>query len=59
MLIEETEAKETWIDGKEVVIKKFGREYSHRSANEPGDWIQGLPDGMVWADPQAIFEDSL
>jgi hypothetical protein len=59
MWIEEMEAKETWIDGKEVVIKKFGREYSHRLANEPGDWIQGLPDGMVWTDAQAIFEDSL
>ncbi len=59
MWIEELETLETWINGEEVVIKKVGREYSYRLANKAGEWISGLPDGLVWADAQALFEDSL
>ena len=59
MWIDEMETKEIGVNGEEVVIKKVGREYSYRFANEAGDWIQGLPDGLVWGDAQALFEDSM
>ena len=56
---EETETLETWINGQEIILKKIGRKYSYRPANEAGDWIAGLPEGLVWADAQVMFEDSL
>jgi len=59
MWIDEMDTIQTWVNGGEVILKKVGREYSYRHANEAGDWMQGLPDGMVWADAQALFEDSL
>lgn len=59
MWIDEMDTIQTWVNGGEVILKKVGKEYSYRFANTTGDWIQGLPDGMVWADAQALFEDSL
>jgi len=59
MWVEDTETVQTWVNGGEVILKKFGREYAFRLANEMGNWIDGLPDGMVWADAQALFGDSL
>jgi hypothetical protein len=59
MWIDEMETKEIGVNGEEVVIKKVGRDYSYRFANEAGHWTTGLPDGLVWGDAQALFEDSL
>jgi len=59
MWIDEMDTIETWVNGEEVILKKVGREYSYRPANETGDWLKGLPDGMVWADAQTLFDDSL
>ena len=59
MWTDEMDTIQTWVNGGEVILKKVGREDSYRHANEAGDWMQGLPDGMVWADAQALFEDSL
>jgi hypothetical protein len=47
------------VNGGEVILKKVDRDYAYRLANEAGDWIDGLPDGMVWADAQSLFGDSL
>lgn len=58
MWLEELDTIQTWVNGAEVVLKKEGRDFSYRFANEPGDWISGLPDGMVWADAQTLFGDS-
>jgi hypothetical protein len=44
---------QTWVNGGEVILKKVARGYSLRLANKIGDWIQGLPDGIAWADTQA------
>jgi len=59
MWTDEMDTIETWVNGREVILKKMGRDYWYRPANEAGDWLKGLPDGMVWADAQALFEDSL
>ena len=59
MWVEEEETIQTWVNGGEVILKKVDRDYAYRLANEAGDWIDGLPDGMVWADAQTLFEDSL
>ncbi len=59
MWLEEIETIQTWVNGGEVILKKVGREFTFRLANEAGDWMDGLPDGMVWADVQTLFEDSL
>lgn len=59
MWTDEMETVETWVNGREIILKKVGRDYSYRPANEAGVWVQGLPDGMVWADAQTLFEDSL
>ncbi len=59
MWLEEIDTLQTWVNGGEVILKKVGREYAFRLANEAGDWMNGLPDGMVWADAQALFEESL
>ncbi|TFG61987.1 MAG: hypothetical protein E4H32_06610 [Nitrospirales bacterium] len=59
MWVEEEETIQTWVNGGEVIIKKVGREYAFRLANEAGNWMDGLPDGMVWADAQSLFGDSL
>ncbi len=45
-----------WINGGEVIIKREGEEFSFRLANESGEWIPGLPDGMIWADAEALFD---
>jgi len=44
---------QTWVNGGEVILKKVARGYSSRPANKIGDWIQGLSDGIAWADAQA------
>ena len=59
MWIEEMDTIQTWVNGEEIILKKIGKEYSYRPANEPGNWIQGLPHGMVWGDAQILFKDSL
>lgn len=59
MWLEEIDTVQTWGNGGEVILKKVGSEYAFRPANEAGDWINGLPEGMVWADAQALFENSL
>jgi hypothetical protein len=59
MWLEEIETIETWVNGGEVILKKVGNDYAFRLANEAGDWMDGLPDGMVWADAQSLFGDSL
>ena len=59
MWIEDEETIQTWVNGREVILKKVGRDYAFRLANEAGNWMDGLPDGMVWADAQALFGDSL
>jgi len=59
MWIEDEETIQTWVNGGEIILKKVGRDYAFRLANEPGDWMEGLPDGMVWADAQSLFGDSL
>lgn len=59
MWMENIETIQTWVNGGEVILKKVGREFCYRLVNEPGDWIPGLPDGMIWADAQALFYDSL
>lgn len=55
----EEETIQAWVNGGKVIIKKVGREYAFRLANQAGDWIDGLPDGMVRADGQSLFGDSL
>ena len=47
MWVEEEETIQTWVNGGEVILKKVDREYAFRLANEAGDWIEGLPDGMA------------
>lgn len=59
MWLEDEETIQTWVNGSEVILKKIDRDYSYRFDNEAGDWINGLPDGMVWGDAQALFCDSL
>ena len=59
MWLEEIDTIQTWVNGGEVILKKVGRSYAFRLANKPGDWIEGLPNGMVWADAQSLFGDSL
>jgi hypothetical protein len=59
MWTDEMDTIETWVNGREVILKKVARGYSSRPANEAGDWLKGLPDEIVWADAQALFEDSL
>lgn len=59
MWLEDVETIQTWTNGSEVILKKIDREYFYRVNNEAGDWINGLPNGMVWGDAQALFEDSL
>ena len=59
MWVEDEETIQTWVNGGEVILKKVDRDYAYRLANEAGDWIDGLPDGMVWADAQSLFGDSL
>lgn len=56
MWMEDVMTAQTWINGGEVIIKREGEEFSFRLANEPGDWIPGLPEGMVWADAEALFD---
>ena len=58
MWLEEIDTIQTWVNGGEVILKKVGCEYAFRPANEAGDWIDGLPEGMVWADAQSLFRDS-
>ena len=59
MWVDEMNTVQTWVNGGEIVLKKEGNTFSFRLANEAGDWMEGLPNGMVWADAQALFEDSL
>ena len=59
MWVEEEETIQTWVNGGEVILKKVDRNYAYRLVDEAGDWIDGLPDGMVWADAQSLFGDSL
>lgn len=59
MWIDEMDTLQAWVNGEEVILKKVGREYSYRPANETGNWIQGLPQGLVWGDAQILFKDSL
>ena len=59
MWLEDVETVEAWVDGIAVILKKIDRDYSYRFDNEAGDWIDGLPDGIVWGDAQALFGDSL
>ncbi len=59
MWLEELETIQTFVNGEEIVLKKEGKTFAHRPDGTVGDWIQGLPKGMVWADAQALFEDSL
>lgn len=59
MWLEDVETVEAWVDGSAVILKKIDRDYSYRFDNEVGDWIDGLPDGIVWGDAQALFGDSL
>ena len=49
---------QTWCTGEDVILKKIDREYAYRPADEAGDWVDGLPNGIVWADAQALFGDS-
>ena len=55
MWLEDIDTVQTWVGGGEVILKREGEDFSFRLANEPGDWIPGLPDGLVWADAQALF----
>ena len=48
MWIDEIDTIETWVNGREVILKKMGRDYSYRPANEAGDWLKRFPDGMGW-----------
>jgi hypothetical protein len=57
--IEEEETIQTWVNGGEVILKKVSGDYAFRLANEPGDWMEGLPHGMVWTDAQLLFGDPL
>lgn len=59
MWIDEMDTIQTWVNGEEIILKKVGREYSYRPANTTGNWVKGLPHGMVWGDAQTLFEDSL
>ncbi len=59
MWLEDQQTTHTWFNGAEIILKKEGRDYAYRFDGEPGDWIEGLPEGMVWADAQALFGDSL
>lgn len=56
---DELNTVQTWVNGGEVVLKKKRKMYSFRFPNDPENGIKGLPDGMVWADTQALFEDSM
>lgn len=57
--MDEMDTIQTWVNGKEVILKKAGRDYSYRPSNETGDRVKGLPVGMVWDDAQTLFDDSL
>jgi len=36
MWTDEMEPIETWVNGEEVILKKVGRDYSYRPANDAG-----------------------
>ena len=55
MWLEDVETTQIWVSGGEVILRREGEEFSYRLANEPGEWIHGLPEGLVWADAQALF----
>ncbi len=59
MWVEDEETVQTNVYGEDIILKKVDREYTYRLVNEAGDWMPGLPEGMVWADAQALFENSL
>ena len=59
MWVENEETVQTNVYGEEIILKKVDREYTYRLVNETGDWMPGLPKGMIWADAQALFDNSL
>ena len=59
MWVEDEETVQTNVYGEEIILKKVDREYTYRLVNETGDWLPGLPEGMIWADAQALFDNSL
>ena len=46
------------VEGQELILKKTDDEVFYRIANEYGEWLPGIPEGTVWSDVQAMFEDS-
>jgi len=59
MWLEKFDTIQTWVNGEEIILKKEGKAFAHRPEGMVGEWIQGLPEGMVWADAQTLFGDSL
>lgn len=47
MLLENEDTIQTRVNGGKAILKKIDRDYAYRRANEPGNWIDGLPDGIV------------
>ena len=46
------------VEGQEMILKKTGEEVFYRPANEYGEWRPGIPEGIVWSDVQACFDDA-
>ncbi len=49
---------QTWGIEGDVILKKIDREFAYRPANKLGDWLNGLPEDLVWADVNWLFKDS-
>ncbi|GJL67288.1 MAG: hypothetical protein NPIRA05_22590 [Nitrospirales bacterium] len=46
------------VEGQEMIFKKSTQGVFYRPANEYGEWRTGIPEGTVWSDVQAMFDDS-
>ena len=56
--MEEYKVVQVTVEGQEMILKKTDNEVFYRTANEYGEWIPGIPDGTVWSDVQAMFDDA-
>ncbi|WP_447969558.1 hypothetical protein [Nitrospira sp. M1] len=45
------------VEGQEFIFKKTIQDVFYRPANEYGEWRTGIPQGAVWSDVQALFDD--
>ncbi|MDR4501225.1 MAG: hypothetical protein MRJ96_07240 [Nitrospirales bacterium] len=57
-MLEEEKIVQATIEGQDMILKKRGKEIFFRPANTYGEWQPGIPQGTVWSDVQAMFEDA-